>query len=64
MSISLTKKEMQIKHWCSMCLKIMSIIKLPNTKFVGYEKLCVPVMQHVNVNFPRHFSLWMSRGFY
>lgn len=58
------KTEMQIKHQCSMCLKITSIIKLSNTSLVGYEKLCGPVMLPVNINFPRHFSLWMSRGFY
>lgn len=52
MTISLTKKqkEMQIKHYRSMFLKIMSGIKLPNRNLVSYEKLCVPVMLLVSTS--------------
>lgn len=38
--------------------------KTARQNLMGYEKLHVPMMLHVNVNFPRQFCLWLSRGFY
>lgn len=52
------KENINIKHLCSMFLKIISVMKIQNMNISGFEKFSLAVILYRDDSFPKYFVLW------